>query len=58
MKLQVFDSTYFEASKKINICLIVKVLLLRRVKLLNNNVIKEKKHVRKFDIRIHKNCRR
>ena len=43
MKLQVFKSTYFTtASKKINICLIVEVLLFHRIKLLNSNVNKKK----------------
>ena len=66
MKLQVFKNTYFEkhlwttASKKTNICLIVEVLLLRRIKLLNSNVNKKKNHVRKFDVRSHmtRDCRR
>ena len=59
IKLQVFKNTYFEellwttASKKINICSIVKVLLLRRIKLLKSSVNKKKKHVRKFDVRSH-----
>ena len=41
------------ASKKIDICLTIKVLLLRRINLLNNNVNKKKKHVRKFYVRSH-----
>ena len=59
IKLQVFKNTYFEellwttASKKIGICSIVKVLLLRRIKLLNSSVNKKKKHVQKFDVRSH-----
>ena len=35
---------YFFVSEKIDICLIVKVFLLRRIKLLNSNVNKKKKH--------------
>ena len=47
-RLQVFRYTYFEeqllttASKNINICLTIKVLLLLRIKLLNSNVNKKK----------------
>ena len=45
IKLQVFENNYFEAQhlwttacKKVSICLIVKILLLRRIKILNSNV--------------------
>ena len=44
---------YFFVSDKIDICLIVKVLLLRRIKVLNKNLNKIKNHVRKFDVRSH-----
>ena len=58
INLQVFNGTYFEenlrtASKKINICLIVKVLFFRRIKLLNRSVNKKIRHVQKFHIRSH-----
>ena len=59
IKLHVFKNTYFEeylwttTCKKINTCLIVKVLLLCKIKILNSNVNKKKKHVRKFDVRSH-----
>ena len=46
---------YFFVSEKIDICLIVKVFLLRRIKLLNSNVNKKKKHAWKFDVRCHAN---
>ena len=57
---------YFEeqmwttVSKKINICLIVKVILIRRIKLLNNNINKKKsmrENLTSEDM-WHKNCRR
>ena len=44
---------FFFVSEKIDICLIAKVLLLRRIRLLNSNVNKKKKHVWKFDVRRH-----
>lgn len=41
----------FLVSEKNNVCLIIKVLLLRRIKLFNNNLNKKEKHMRKFDVR-------
>ena len=61
MKLQVFKSTYFTtASKKINICLIVEVLLFHRIKLLNSNVNKKKIMCKNLtsEVMWHENCRR
>ena len=58
IKLQVFKNTYFEehlwttACKNINICLLFKVLFLCRIKILNSNGNKKKKHVRKCDVNL------
>ena len=59
INLQVFKKSYVEehlrttVCRKINICLIVKIILLRRIKILNSSVNKEKKHLRKFDVGSH-----
>ena len=45
--------SFYKRSKKTNICLIVKALLLRRIKILNSNANKKKKYMQKFDIRSH-----
>ena len=45
--------SFYKRSKKTNICLIVKALLLRRIKILNSNANKKKKYVQKFDARSH-----
>ena len=65
-KLRNFKSTYFEehlwatVSKRINTCLIVKVLFLRRIKLLNNNANQKKCMCENLtsEVMWHKNCRR
>ena len=61
-----FKNTYFEehlwttASKNINICLTVKVLVLRGIKLLNINVNKKKNMCENLtsEVMWHKNCSR
>ena len=66
VKLQVFKNTYFEehlwmtASKKIDICLIVKVISHRRAKLLNSDVNKKNSMCENFtsEVMWNKNCRR
>ena len=45
--------SFYKRSKKTNICLIVKALLLRRIKILNSNANKKKKYVQIFDVRSH-----